>query len=153
MEPFNLSPGITPVLTDATLLGYVLIPYLGYLLADRRGLLAGFAAVSAAVAVIKLLTDWSDAPDVVAALAALVAPLLWAGLELGRIPRGRALRVVLALLGIGAIAVGLIKSRDFYDPFDLFLTTSAVLGGAGVLVRLVRGPRASPGDPPRAAAS
>jgi hypothetical protein len=154
MTDFNLSPGITPELTDLFLLEFTVVLGVAYFWRGGRAveLVIGLNAV--ALGVIKAVTDWSDLPDLAVALAAIVAGgalSVQALLPGGRLPAPAALWVV---IGLGAVALGLIKvALDFYDPFDLLLAALTVVAGFGIAVRAAgwgRGsrPSGSPGGAP-----
>jgi peptidoglycan/LPS O-acetylase OafA/YrhL len=128
---FFLSPGISPELTDIVLLLFPLALILGYLLDRDRGFPVAFAAATIALGAIKFWTDYTDLYDVPVALGGVVVGAAWMGLVLhGRDP-GRALAVLMVVIGVGAIAVGALKAyTDPLDPFDLLQAVTAA--GAGL---------------------
>lgn len=135
MTGFELSPGITPALTDIFVVGVPLLIGLGYLLAGRRGFEFAFGASAVVLGAVKLYTDYTDPFDVVVALAALLGGGFWlryAGL--GRGWTGRAVSTTAWVGGLGCVVVGLLKLRDFYDPFDILLADAAVVAGAALFL-------------------
>ncbi|HEV8049278.1 MAG TPA: hypothetical protein VGP88_01660 [Thermoplasmata archaeon] len=137
MTGFDLSPGITPALTDVFVVVVPLAVGLGYLLAKRSGFEAAFAVSAIALGAIKVSTDYSDVFDLAVALAAIVGGAVWLWFSVrGRAWNGRVAEAFGWLLGIGSVVVGLLKLRDFYDPFDILLADATVVAGVAVLVYL-----------------
>jgi hypothetical protein len=146
-EGFLLSPGITPFITDASLVLYVLGPAIGAIVGGRRGLIASFAAVSVLVSIIKLVTDWSDLWDDVVSVAGLGAPLLLARAD-ARAQAGEPPRASFLMLGAAAVALGFVKViSDFYDPFDMLVAFSAIIAGLALLRFWTLPGRAAPPAP------
>ncbi len=134
---FDLSPGITPLLTDIFVL---LVPLsIGLEQVARRTPLVGSLALPGCLllmASIKLFTDYSDPPDALLAgwgvLLSLTLPSVYL-IRAESIGRGRALTFLVAL-GAGGVLLGAIKVRtDFFDPFDLLLSVLLVLAGAALV--------------------
>jgi hypothetical protein len=137
-EGFLLSPGITPFITDASLVLYVLGPAIGAIVGGRRGLIASFAAVSVLVSIIKLVTDWSDLWDDVVSVARADA----------RAQAGEPPRASFLMLGAAAVALGFVKViSDFYDPFDMLVAFSAIIAGLALLRFWTLPGRAAPPAP------
>lgn len=134
MDGFQLSPGITPFLTDIFVLIFPLAVVGGFVLGRGPGLALGFGVVAIALAVVKLWTDYFDPGDDVVAIVGLVGGLLVALTANGWRPKiGRAGRVAIFVVFFGT---GVIKARfDFYDPFDLLLAVIDALAGGWVLFR------------------
>jgi hypothetical protein len=151
VSAFALSPGITPELADAFVIELPVAVGLGYLLARRTGFEVAFALNTLVLAAIKLVTDFGDLPDVLIALAALACGGTWAFLAFhGRWIAGAA-RAWCVLVGAGSLVAGLVKLRDFYDPFDLLLADCAIVAGVAVL-RYAWRPAPPESDPVRAPA-
>lgn len=137
---FLLSPGITPLLTDWSLVAFVLLPGLGAAWGGRRGFLVGFLLVGVGLAAVKLVTDWFDPFDDVIAVGALAGALGWAARDL-RVSL-RAERHAYLAVGLFALLTGLLKVySDFYDPFDLLVALTGVVGGLALLGPRPRRPR------------
>jgi hypothetical protein len=139
MSGFLLSPGITPTLTDAALVVFLVGLGAGSVLGGRRGFVLGLAAAGTIVGAIKLYTDWADPKDDLIALVAVAAVLFWAVSTVIPTVRTR-FPAVLGYAGATiAILTGMYKAGgDFYDPFDLLVAFTSLLGGLGVAVDLVR---------------
>jgi hypothetical protein len=133
MSAFVLSPGITPELADAFVIELPVAVGLGYLLARRPGFEVAFALNAVVLAVLKLFTDYGDVPDALIALAALASGGTWLGLSFHGRAIGGAVRAWCVLVGAGSLIAGLVKLRDFYDPFDLLLADCAIVAGVAVL--------------------
>jgi hypothetical protein len=130
---FQLSPGITPELTDIFVIELPLALALGYLLDRRTGFELAFALNAVALGVIKFVTDFSDPWDDLVSLGAVLGGGLWMGITHGWTNHHRALRIVAVAVGVFALVVGLIKLDDFYDPFDLLLADSVIASGIALL--------------------
>ena len=146
MSGFLLSPGITPELTDVFVLELPIVLGAAYLLGGRRGFELAFAANAIVLAIVKLVTDYSDPWDDAVALSALFGGGLWIRVREGGGVSGVAARTVLGLIGIVSFLFGLVKLTDFYDPFDLLLADAAIVCGIALLV-LPRGPASGPKAP------
>jgi hypothetical protein len=139
MDSFALSPGITPQLTDAAVTAYLVLLGAGVIVGGRRGFVAGFAAATVAIAIIKLQTDWSDTYDDAVAFVAIAVGAAW-GVEvfLSAATRARIWAGTI-LLGVVGIYVGWIKTyTDYYDPFDLLTALSAMIAGVALVMEPVR---------------
>ena len=144
MTGFELSPGITPGLTGAVSILIPLALGLGAFAAGRRGFAVALGIGAVALGVIKIVTDFTDPPDVLVAAAGIVAGVVWAVHELRPFLHGRLRRGLGGAVGALAFVVGAIKLRDFYDPFDLVLADLVVLGGVALLL-VAFGRLATPG--------
>jgi peptidoglycan/LPS O-acetylase OafA/YrhL len=147
MSNFLLSPGITPELADVFVIAVPLAVGFGYLLAGRRGFELAVSLAAIVLGGIKLYTDYQDLPDVAVALAAILGGALWALRSNGFLPQSRGMRIAGAVVGAAAVLVGVVKLRDFYDPFDLLLADTTILSGAALWLYARRGlPRPSGAD-------
>lgn len=122
MDAFQLSPGITPLLTDVLLVEFVLLAGGLYRLAGPRGFEFAVALNAFVFGAIKLVTDYTDLLDLPVALAGVVA----GGLFLARlVPRSWRWSAPATLVRSGALVLGVIGvakvALDFYDPFDVLL--------------------------------
>ena len=133
MTGFQLSPGITPGLTGAVSILVPLALGLGALVAGRRGFAVALGVGAVALGGVKIYTDYTDPPDVLVAVAGMLAGVLWAAHEVRPFLFGRLWRAVGGAIGALALVVGAIKLRDFYDPFDLLLADLVLLGGLALL--------------------
>lgn len=128
MEAFQLSPGITPLLTDVVLAEFVLLLAALHLWRGRDGLEAAVALNALLLGAIKLVTDYNDLLDVPVALAGIVGGLAY--LVRLRVPRParRPPGAATLVLATGVGALGVLKLLlDFYDPFDLLLALLAIV--------------------------
>lgn len=129
MTEFLLSPGITPQLTDLFVLEFPIAVGFALFLRGRRGVELVIGLNALALAVIKLVTDYSDPWDDLVALAALAGGVL----VLQPLFTGRSggMGVGAATFAGGAIgAIGCLKAlSDFYDPFDLLLADLGIVTG------------------------
>jgi hypothetical protein len=132
MSNFLLSPGITPELADAFVIAVPLAVGFGYLLGGRRGFELGVSLAAIVLGAIKLSTDFRDLPDDVVALAAMVGGATWALWATETFRDGRSTRLLGGIFGPLVLLVGVIKLRDFYDPFDLLLADCTILAGAAI---------------------
>lgn len=139
MSNFLLSPGITPALADLFVIAVPLAAGFGYLLWQRRGLEGAFALAALVLGGIKLYTDFPDLPDDVVAGSAILGGVLWGLLSTGAFRVGRGRWIPVAVLGGLIFIVGLIKLRDFYDPFDLLLADTTILAGVAIWLYARRG--------------
>jgi hypothetical protein len=126
---FILSPGISPELTDVFVVGVPLALGLGYLFWQRTGFELALASSALTLGLIKLVTDYSDPWDVGVALAAILGGIAWILISTGFVKRILAARPVRWILGFFCIGLGVLKLRDFYDPFDLLLADSTIVVG------------------------
>lgn len=137
MDQFVLSPGITPFVTDVTLLAFAGLLGLGYLLRGGLGLLGGLAVDGVAMAVYKLATDLPDPYDDAVSIAALLlAAILLASLLRGRLPGRSGLWTAVGI--VGAVVAASKVLSDFYDPWDLLLAIDLGLVGMYLAVPSVR---------------
>ncbi len=130
MSAFALSPGLTPGLTDAFLLELVVGLGVGKLLGGERGVETVLALNGIALAVVKLLTDWADLPDVPVGVAGILGGA--AVLVRGRwgVPWSPGGPWPSRVAGAVVLLVGAVKGLgDFYDPFDLMLGAALVVLG------------------------
>jgi len=152
MSAFVLSPGITPELADAFVIELPIAVGIGYLLARRTGFAFAFALNALVLGTLKVVTDYGDLPDVLIALGALASGATWAILSIRGRSSARAARAWCAVLGVGTLVAGLVKLRDFYDPFDLLLADCAVVSGLAVALYAQRPSLNGEHDPPPASA-
>ena len=122
MDAFQLSPGITPLLTDVLVVEFVLLAGGLYRLAGPRGFEFAVALNALILGAIKLVTDYTDLLDLPVALAGLIAGALY----LARlVPATRQWSAPTAAVRGGALILGVIGvakvALDFYDPFDVLL--------------------------------
>ena len=137
MTGFNLSPGITPFITDVALIGVVVS--LGFAaVLSRKNSFAIYWVLgidSLAVSLFKVYTDLFDFWDLVLALFVVFESVLlflacFRGSSFLRLGV-RAFSVVLALL---SISFSILKiSFDFYDPFDVLLSCLGIIAGFSIL--------------------
>ena len=137
MAGFNLSPGITPFITNVALI--VVVVSLGFAaVLSRKSSFAIYWVLGIdtfAVSLIKVYTDFFDFWDLVLALFAVFESVL---LFLACFRRSsflglgvRAFSVVLALL---SISFSILKiAFDFYDPFDALLSCLGIIAGLSIL--------------------
>ena len=148
MDHFVLSPGITPFVTDVTLLAFAGLLGLGYLLRGGLGVLGGIAVDAIAMAVYKLATDLPDPYDDLVSLAALLlGAVLVTALLRGRLPGSSHAWTAIGIVG-ALLAVSKVLS-DFYDPWDLLLAIDLGLLAMYLAVPSVR--RRDGLTPPKAA--
>lgn len=129
MTQFLLSPGITPQLTDLFVLEFPIAVGFAYFLKGSKGVELVIGLNALVLAVIKIVTDYSDPYDDLVSVAVLAGglgvlyPLLVSGaphLSFG----------VGVTLGAVVGALGLFKAAgDFYDPFDLLMADMGVVAG------------------------
>lgn len=132
-----LSPGITPFITDVTLLAFAGLLGLGYLLRGGLGVLGGIAVDGIAMAVYKLATDLPDPyDDAVSIVALLLGAILVAALLRGRLPGSSHAWTVIGIVG-ALVAVSKVVS-DFYDPWDLLLAIDLGLLGTYLALPSIR---------------
>jgi hypothetical protein len=132
---FVLSPGITPALVSAFSIEIPLAMGLAYVFFRNRGLEFAFVLNALALGVIKVYTDHADPYDMLVAAGTLLTGVGMLGLavEPALRPTGWA-RASVPALGIYGIAVGAAKIlTDPLDPFDSFLSASAIIAGAFLL--------------------
>lgn len=150
MDHFVLSPGITPFVTDVTLLAFAGLLGLGYLLRGGLGVLGGIAVDAIAMAVYKLATDLPDPYDDLVSLAALLlGAILVVALLNGRLPGSSHVWTAIGIVG-AILAVSKVLS-DFYDPWDLLLAID--LGLLGMYLALPSVRRRDGLTPPKTAAA
>ena len=151
-DGFQLSPGITPFLTD---LFVGLVPLaLGLELGLFRGRGRWSPALAGgllSMALVKIATDPTDLPDLVVALWGAATALVYgyAGRRAGGWDASAPARGFLLVMAVGAVGLGLLKATtDVWDPFDLMLGILEVVGGLtlGGLIGL-RARRSSLGGP------
>ena len=146
MTDFQLSPGITPELTDAVLLLFAVSVGVAYAWRGGWGLELAVGANALLLGVIKLITDYSDPLDVPVALAGIVGGLLVLlavlrpGSPFGS-HRGSEILIGVLLFLIGAYKI----LRDFYDPFDLLLAALIAVIGVWLITGRYGNRRLSPG--------
>lgn len=141
MTGFILSPGITPALVSAVSIELPLAYGLGYVLFRTRGLDLAIVLNALLLGAIKIYTDYPDPYDMLVTAGTLASGLAMWGLTRGRawVP-SRKERTVLAAVAWYAIAAGVLKIvTDPYDPFDTFLSASAIIAGGFVLQTLRQG--------------
>jgi hypothetical protein len=143
VSAFVLSPGITPELADAFVVELPVAVGLGYLIAHRTGFEVAFALNALVLAGIKLVTDFGDRSDALIALATLAGGGTWLYLSFGGRVDVQAVRAWCVIVGAASLVAGAAKLRDFYDPFDVLLSDSAIVAGIAVLLYAWR--PASPG--------
>jgi hypothetical protein len=137
VSAFNLSPGITPLLTDLFVVELPIAVGLGLVLRGRAGAEIAFALNALALGAIKLVTDYGDRGDWPIIAAALVGGALGL-LAAGRAPKpsGPITRMAALLVGLGVVGVAAVKIlRDFYDPFDVLLADAAAVTGFALIAR------------------
>jgi xanthine/uracil permease len=145
MTAFNLSPGITPELTDAVLAEFVGLLAIAYVAWGGRGVELVVGANALALGAIKLLTDYSDLGDWPVAFGGIIAGawVVWSALR-DRRPRLRH-RTLELVVGVVAMLIGLVKAaRDFYDPFDLTLAGTLFACGLWLVSGRYGSDRAAP---------
>jgi len=122
VDVFQLSPGITPLLTDALLVEFVLLAGGLYRLAGPRGFELAVALNALVFGAIKLGTDFTDLLDIPVAMAGLVGGGAYLVRLVPSLRRWSAPSVAVRLgaLLLGAIGVAKV-ALDFYDPFDVLL--------------------------------
>ena len=136
MTAFTLSPGLTPELTEAFLLELLLAIGVAHLLDRTRGLETAIALNAAALALVKLVTDWGDLPDVPVGIFGAIAGAVLLARTWGLGPVGRPARWGVRLLGALVLVLGAIKGLgDLFDPFDLMLGIVLAVVGLWLLVR------------------
>jgi hypothetical protein len=139
MQNFVTSPGITPLVTDLTILGFVLSLMLAIMVRSTDQAHAIYYVLgmdTVAISLIKIITDYYDLGDLILSCGALAAGLSVVLLKLNK--SRRQLSLPLTILGIFAAALGTIKVlRDFYDPFDLVLACCTILVGALILKQML----------------
>lgn len=122
MDGFQLSPGITPLLTDLAVAALPLALAGGLVLGRDRGLLMALGLVTLVLGLVKVATDWSDLWDLVVALGAVIIGT--SAIARPVLP-SRPPRIVARLAAVGGgigLFLGAYKAlSDFYDPFDLEL--------------------------------
>lgn len=120
MSGFNLSPGITPLLTDLFVVQVPIALALGYAIRTGRGFQFAFGLYAVVLGAIKLYTDYTDLLDLPVAFGGIVGGLGVLAISVRPAWRlGRSIRRVGAVL---LVLIGAIKvARDFYDPFDVLL--------------------------------
>ena len=131
MSGFELSPGITPLLTGAFAVEFPLSLVVGWLTHKDQGFRYALAGNALIMGVYKLATDGlADPWDAALGMAALVS----AGLLL--VPPRKALdwprpiQGLLVFMAVGAMALGGLKIvGDPLDPWDLFLGDATLAGG------------------------
>jgi hypothetical protein len=135
MSGFNLSPGITPLITDVAFAGFALSFGICFALFQKSHPRAIFIALgidSIALSVFKIYTDYLDFWDVV-----LSVFILTEGLMTLSVPalenRSILLRLgIYVVVGLG-IAFSLYKVlSDFYDPYDLLLSCCGIVCGIAI---------------------
>jgi len=132
MSGFNLSPGITPFITDIAILGFVVSFGLAAFLSRRSGLRPSLLILgidSVLVSVFKLYTDYADFWDALLAVIILIEALfvIQSGSRKPKLRSGftRKLALVFGIVGLVLSADKILS--DFYDPFDLLLSCQGVL--------------------------
>jgi len=147
---FQLSPGITPELTDIFVIELPLALAVGYLFGRRVGFEFAFALNALALGVVKLITDYADPWDDLVSMAALLGGGFWIPTALGSLNRSRFWGRTLAVAGLIFVLIGIIKLRDFYDPFDLLLADCVIVAGLALWVyrQGYPNPRSEPGPAP-----
>jgi hypothetical protein len=132
---FVLSPGITPALVSAFAIELPLVFGLAYVVFRNRGLEFAIALNALALGVIKVVTDYADPYDMLVAAGTLLAGGAMFGVALRPAsPPYRLAPAALLIVGFYGIAVGAFKIlTDPLDPFDSFLSASAIIAGAFLL--------------------
>ena len=138
MSDFNLSPGITPFITDVAILGFVLSFGLAAFLSRKSGLRPALLVLgvdSVLVSVFKLYTDYTDFWDALLAVIILIEALfvIQLGASKPNLQWGltRNLALVIGILGLVLSADKIVS--DFYDPFDLLLSCQGILCALGIV--------------------
>jgi hypothetical protein len=131
---FQLSPGITPELTDAFVIELPLALGTGYLVGRRAGFEFAFALNVLALGLVKFLTDYADPWDDLVSAAAVLGGGFWIPTMRGALNGRRLLRSSLAVAGLVFVVLGVVKLTDFYDPFDLLLADGVIVAGLALWV-------------------
>ena len=134
MSAFQLSPGITPELTDAFVIELPLALAAGYLFGRRVGFEVAMALNAVALGVVKFLTDYADPWDDLVSAAAVLGGGFWIPTVRGALNGRRPLRTALAIAGLVCVLIGVYKLTDFYDPFDLLLADCVIVAGLALWV-------------------
>jgi|GEM_PF-1671037 hypothetical protein len=130
--PFRLSPGITPRIVDATILGFLLSFGLAVALASKKIAAYVLGGDTIILASFKLFTDYGDFRDAITALAGLTSAILLIIASISKpLDKGWSrvfLSILIALVAFGTISLSVLKAlNDFYDPFDLTLACSSMV--------------------------
>jgi len=138
MSGFNLSPGITPFITDIAILCFVISFGLAAFLSRRSGVRPSLLILgidSVLVSVFKLYTDYTDFWDALLAVIILIEAIfvIQSGSRKLTLQSGLTtkLGLVFGILGIVLSADKILS--DFYDPFDLLLSCQGVLCAFAIL--------------------
>jgi hypothetical protein len=138
---FHLSPGITPELADLFVVELPILVGLAYGLWGRRGVEVAFGLNGVALGVVKFVTDPTDLPDVVVALAGVIGGAAILASRFGSPSSWFPPPLLWQALGGVVLVIGVIKIlRDFYDPFDLLLGDACVVSGGWLLIGTVTRP-------------
>lgn len=136
MSGFNLSPGITPFITEMAIIGFALTFGLTaiYSKAPSKAFYLAVGLNALALSVFKIYTDYFDFWDAFLGLIIATEAIV---LIVGRlrVPSNwnRGARLIATILVAIVISLSVYKIlSDFYDPYDVLLSCLGILGGAAI---------------------
>jgi hypothetical protein len=133
MSGFNLSPGITPLITDIAVAGFALSFGVAFVLSRKdhyNPALIALGINSIALSVFKIYTDYLDFWDVVLSIFILVEGFIALRASYFN-NRSIPIRLVIYVIAGLVISFSLYKViSDFYDPYDLLQACCGIVGGA-----------------------
>ncbi|MHB8567859.1 MAG: hypothetical protein ACYC7D_12865 [Nitrososphaerales archaeon] len=144
MAQFVLSPGITPVIAEITVLGFLLSIGIAGILSSsfhRNYIFALVLAIDGIlVSAFKVMTDYADYTDLVTSLSGIASAVLLIALTAHSARKKSALnigvRILAIMLALITLVLGLRKlNADFYDPFDLTLSCALILVGLCLITK------------------
>ena len=136
MSDFVLSPGITPLITEVAILGFVLSYGVASAIHFRNWRISPSLMVLAidtlAIGTFKIYTDYFDFWDLLLSLVIMTESLAVLGFRL-KGPLNRSLSSIGAAIGIIGVLFSVDKIVfDFYDPFDLLLACLGAVCAAAI---------------------
>ncbi|MHB1907546.1 MAG: hypothetical protein ACYCQJ_01595 [Nitrososphaerales archaeon] len=124
---FVFSPGITPLIADLTVFGFILTLGVAFIFFRGQVVYYVIGVDTILIASFKFATDYFDFLDALLSIIAILVSIFL-------ILQMRRPSIVSIIIGLLAIGLGVWKVHgDFFDPFDLVLSSASILIGLVLL--------------------